>query len=239
LLREIAAVGEVAHPTLARLLDWGIAGETPFLAYEYLGGGSLADRLRDATLSITALVRTLALVAMGLSVLHRRSWVHGDVKPSNVLFDLTGRPRLADFGLARPVGEPTRDEGVILASSRFAPREQSEGEPLTPAADTYSLCAVLYTGLTGRAVPEPSARFWPVAASVLRGLREEHPELEARFGPLLLRGLSRRPANRFPGGAVLARRLHQCLVQPLPDIPAGGRRRGGWIGAATMAQVVR
>ena len=112
-----------------------------------------------------------------------------------------------DFGLARPVGEPAREDGQVIASAPYASPEQVRGEPLTPASDVYSFCAVLHHGLTGRA-PRPESAM---------GARRPARGIEA----VVRRGLDPRPERRYGDGRAVAAALSPCLAGPLPWRPAG------------------
>jgi serine/threonine-protein kinase len=91
-------------------------------------------------------------IAAGLAHAHARGVVHRDLKPANVLFDEEGRPKLADFGIARmAVGEGTLTEaGTVLGTAAYISPEQAAGAPATPASDVYSFGVILYRMLTGR-----------------------------------------------------------------------------------------
>src|SRR5207244_11049184 len=91
-------------------------------------------------------------IASGLAHAHARGVVHRDLKPANVLFDAEGRPKLADFGIARlAAGEGTLTEaGTLLGTAAYISPEQAAGEPATAAADVDPLGVMLYRLLAGR-----------------------------------------------------------------------------------------
>ena len=124
------------------------------MVLEYVPGGTLEDRLaRDGKPLPDDETRAIAAgIAAGLAHAHARGVVHRDLKPANVLFDEEGRPKLADFGIARmAVGEGTLTEaGTVLGTAAYISPEQAMGEPATPASDVYSFGVILYRMLTGR-----------------------------------------------------------------------------------------
>src|SRR3954451_17870412 len=151
--REARAVASLGHPNITQLYDYGEEDSRPFIVLEYLGGGTLEDRLTsrkplpdDETLAIAT------GVAAGLAQAHARGVVHRDLKPANVLFDDEGRRESADFGIARmAAGEGTLTEaGTVLGTAAYISPEQAMGEPATPASDVYSFGVLLYRMLTGR-----------------------------------------------------------------------------------------
>ncbi len=206
LRREGDAATALRHPALVELLDRGEEAGRPYLVYDFYHGGSLADAFRAGSLPFPAFARVVREVAGALAWMHARGWLHADVKPANVLFDDAGCPRLADLGLARPVGEPARVAGRVVLSAGYAPPEQEAGEPLGPPADVFALCAVLREGAEGSPWPGESAGAVPqaLAAVLERGTRPE-------------------PAARFRDAGELAGVLDAVLRGPLPEFPAGRR----------------
>src|SRR5436305_598923 len=100
--REARAVASLAHPNVMQLYDYGESEERPYMVLEYVPGGTLEDRLRDAEpLRDDEISQIAVAVASGLAHAHARGVVHRDLKPANVLFDEEGRPKIADFGIAR------------------------------------------------------------------------------------------------------------------------------------------
>src|SRR5579884_3252479 len=152
--REARAVASLAHENINVLYDYGrTADGRPYMVLECLAGGSLADRLeREGALPVEEAHRIATGIAAGLAHAHARGVVHRDLKPANVLFDDEGRPKLADFGIARwAAGTGTlTDEGTVMGTAATISPEQAAGEPAGPASDVYSLGVILFRMLTGR-----------------------------------------------------------------------------------------
>src|SRR5436305_13547864 len=151
--REARAVASLAHPNVMQLYDYGESEERPYMVLEYVPGGTLEDRLRDAErLQDDEISQIAVAVASGLAHAHARGVVHRDLKPANVLFDEEGRPKLADFGIARlAAGEGTLTEaGTLLGTAAYISPEQASGAPSTAASDVYSFGVILFRILTGR-----------------------------------------------------------------------------------------
>ncbi|TML47298.1 MAG: serine/threonine protein kinase, partial [Actinobacteria bacterium] len=150
--REAQAVAALGHPNICRLYDYGEADGRPFMVLEYLGGGTLEDRLvpgepypREET------ERIARELAAGLAHAHARGLIHRDLKPANVLFDDEGVAKIADFGIARLVGSGTLTEaGTLLGTAAYISPEQAQGLPATAASDVYSFGVILYRMLAGR-----------------------------------------------------------------------------------------
>ena len=154
---EVRLLAGLSHPGLVCLYDAGTDDNgCAFLVLEYVDGGTLASRLRSqGTFELTTVARLGADMADALSHVHAQGVVHRDVKPGNVLLDRSGRPRLADFGIARLV-DATRmtATGLTVGTAAYLAPEQVAGESVTSAADVYSLGLVLIECITGGPVYE-------------------------------------------------------------------------------------
>jgi serine/threonine-protein kinase len=150
--REAHAVAALAHPNICQLYDYGEEAGRPFMVLEYLGGGTLEDRLRPGEPYDEDETRRIAgELASALAHAHARGLVHRDLKPANVLFDDEGRAKVADFGIARLSGAGTLTEaGTLLGTAAYISPEQASGLPATPASDVYSFGVILFRMLTGR-----------------------------------------------------------------------------------------
>src|SRR4051794_31244653 len=151
--REARAFASLAHPNVTQLYDYGEENGRPYMVLEYLPGGTLEERLKPSKpLPDDEAFAIAAGVAAGLAHAHSRGVIHRDLKPANVLFDEEGRPKLADFGIARmAAGEGTLTEaGTVLGTAAYISPEQASGAPATAASDVYSFGVMLYRMVTGR-----------------------------------------------------------------------------------------
>jgi hypothetical protein len=148
---EIRVLASLDHPGLVRVFDAGEHDGDAFVVLELVDGPTLASRLPDGPLSPEEAADLGIALADALAYVHERGVVHRDVTPSNVLCGSDGRPRLADFGIARLVGGTrlTASATTIGTAAYMAP-EQVQGHEVTPAADVYALGLVLLEVLTGR-----------------------------------------------------------------------------------------
>ncbi|HTK45448.1 MAG TPA: serine/threonine-protein kinase [Patescibacteria group bacterium] len=206
--REARLLASVTHPSIAEIFDVEPgdleAGREPFYVMELCEGGSLADRIETAgRISAGELVPLILAVAGGLGELHANGLVHRDIKPANILFT-GGRPKLADFGLARSDGRPEfptlTEAGTAIGTPAYMAPELVAGGRPTFASDVYALAATTFHALTGRAPRQSEtltglltamAEPIPVASSAA-------PTLGSGFDSLLEKGLATDPADR-PG----------------------------------------
>jgi tetratricopeptide (TPR) repeat protein len=241
-----------------------------FLTMELLPGETLAQRLRRAgPLSEAEALPLARQLAAALDAAHAAGVIHRDFKSSNVLLVSTSEPRAAgverraepevevsslravvtDFGLAcSPLGPEEADAAsALVGTPDYMAPEQVEGGPITPAADLYALGVVLYETLTGRL---PFGGEQRSSASMLARLHEPPvppsayvPGLDARWEAVLLRLLSRDPAQRpataseairalDPGEARRASAQRRCCVAVLGFRNLSGRADAAWLSTA-------
>jgi serine/threonine-protein kinase len=169
-LREAKAMAALSHPHILQLFDIGEDNESghPFLAFEYVDGPTLERGILENGPLPNRVVLELAQQLFGaLETAHDQGIVHRDIKPGNILLNLQGQAKLADFGLSHREGS----DGLTLAGSflgtpRYAPPELVRGESLTSSADVYSLGAVLWECLTGKpafSAADPQATLYRIA----------------------------------------------------------------------------
>jgi tetratricopeptide (TPR) repeat protein len=215
---EARAAARLLHPGIVQLFEVGEQAGRPFVALEYVSGGSLARRLAAAPLPARAAARLVEALARAMEAAHERGIVHRDLKPSNVLLTTDGNPKVTDFGLAKALGADsglTRSESILGSPSYMAP-EQAEGraKQVGPAADIYSLGTILYEGITGRP-PFKSA----TALETLEQVKTAEPVPPGRLVPgvprdletICLTCLLKEPIRRYPTAAALADDLERFL----------------------------
>lgn len=154
--RERAVLARLNHPSVARLLDAGIAEDgQAYLVLEYVAGRTLTAHARTDCATVIERVRLLIEVAEGVDHAHAQLIVHRDLKPSNVMVTAGGEPKLLDFGIAGLLDDDgpvdtdlTKQTGRGLTLGYAAP-EQILGQPIGTAADVFSLGVMLFELLTG------------------------------------------------------------------------------------------
>jgi serine/threonine-protein kinase len=148
---EARAAVELRHRHLVPVRDAGVLEGRPFIAAEYVEGGSLAAVISGSgPLAVDKALRVAVDVASGLDALHRHRLVHRDVKPANIMVDSGGMAALTDFGLAKGAAYTalTRPGSVVGTPHYLAP-ELIEGSEASPASDIYALGCTLYECLVG------------------------------------------------------------------------------------------
>lgn len=229
-LEEARVIARLRHPNIVGIYDLGTHETGPFMALEWVGGGTLAEKIVSGVLAPTqAAVMTMTL-AQAAGYAHQNNVIHRDLKPANVLLTEAGEPKIADFGLAKhlhavnPAG--TAMPGQPIGTPTYMAPEQTgeaRGE-VTPAADVYSLGVVLYEMLTGR-VPLAGA----TVQDTLRLVSTQDPvpprELNAQvpedLETICLKCLQKDPKQRYASGQALAEDLGRFLMyEPIAARPA-------------------
>ena len=218
LLREARAAGRLLHPNVVTLFDAGEAEGMLYLAFEYVEGTDLAQRLENglsgdetARLSLRQVLRVVRQVADALDYAHGQGIVHRDIKPSNILLDRFGRVKVADFGIAKMAGQSTEltMAGSVMGSPQYLSPEQIRGEDLDGRSDIFSLGVVLYEILSGKRPFEGET----ITTLVYQILHKDPPpvsELRAippRLEELLRRMLAKSAGDRLATGGEAAREL--------------------------------
>ncbi|MGF1467328.1 MAG: serine/threonine-protein kinase [Sandaracinaceae bacterium] len=200
LYREAEALSRVEHPHVVDVIDVGTIGTFAFLALERLET-SLAS-WRRALRSHEEVLRHLTDVGAALAATHRAGLLHRDVKPHNMMLDSAGRARLIDFGIACSGRECERRHGdgvrVPVGTPNYMAPEQYRGDPIDARADQFGFCVSLFELLT-RERPFRGETPDEVYASAMRGrVSIGAARLPDRLRPVVVRGLSARPDDRYP-----------------------------------------
>ena len=216
-LQESKLAGRLSHPNVVQVYDAGETKGSPYIVMEYVPGDTIAQRGKLSHLEAVP----LALQACaGLQHAHNAGLVHRDVKPANLLVREDDVLKVADFGIAR-AAELTRltQHGTVLGTAAYLSPEQAAGEEVTTATDIYSLGAVVYELLTGRApyefesLAELAAQ---QAGGVITPLRDLEPSVPEPVETAVMHALAREPRFRPASAADFA---HELVTAP--QLPPG------------------
>jgi WD40 repeat protein len=234
---EALAVARLSHPNVVQVYEVGEHDGRPYLALEYVAGGTLADRLRGGPLPPREAAAFLEPLARAAQAAHDKGIVHRDLKPANVLLATDGTPKITDFGLAKRLDAsagPTQSGAVVGTPAYMAP-EQAAGQAkeVGPATDVYALGAILYECLTGR---PPFQAATPVD-TLLRVLSDEppapralNPAVPRHLETITLKCLRKEPPQRYASALDLAEDLRRFQAgEPIRARPVGPMERlGHW-----------
>jgi hypothetical protein len=227
LFEEGRVLAGLDDPGLIRVYDAGLHDGCPYVAFEYVQGRSLAEKVRGTVLPTREAVALVASLAATLERVHRAGILHRDLKPTNVLIDAAGRPRLMDFGsalLTVPYTQAVIEDEYSGTPSYMSP-EQANGaaESVGPASDVFGLAAILYHLLTG-SPPYPGTNSRAVWEQARTGrvtpATERNPSIPAGLAHILDRALAADPAKRHQSAGEFGRDLRGYLRRPVRRLAA-------------------
>ncbi|MCS6883373.1 MAG: protein kinase [Oscillochloridaceae bacterium] len=206
--REVEAVAALEHPAIVPLYDSGEHEGQPYMVMRLMTGGSLADRLRRGPLPLAQAARIIAELAPALDAAHAAGLIHRDVKPDNVLFDQTGQPYLADFGVVWMMQASTvLTRSAVIGTPDYMAPELSRPGGLSPLVDVYALGVMLFEMLTGRPPYQTDTPLGTLVAHVtepIPDVRAHRPWLPAATRIVIERALAKDPRARYRSAGELA-----------------------------------
>ena len=237
--REAQATAAILHANVMPILTVHSSGKLPYIVMPYVACESLQQRLdRMGSLELVDILRIGMQTANGLAAAHAQGLVHRDVKPANILLEISvEKVMLTDFGLARAMDDASITRtGIIAGTPLYMSPEQARGEPVDARSDLFSLGSVLYTLATGRSPFRAESTYGilrRLTDEAPRLVREISPQLPAWFEMIVHKLLAKTPDDRFGSALEVAQLLEGCLAHvqqpgtvPLPkECQVVGRRR--------------
>jgi len=223
---EARSAARLNHPNIVSVFDSGQDGEEAYLVMEFIQGEDLKHHLEcGARFSVRSAIVMVHDLLMALDHAHRQNVVHRDVKPANMLIEVTGRVKLTDFGVAR-IQEPDESHltqvGGAVGTPKYMSPEQAKGQRGDSRSDVFSAGVVLYELLTGKLPFDGDNQFVvihqivssdPVPPSAL------NPDVPPGMDAAMARALAKSPEDRFATARDFALAL-RSIAQHLP--PSAG-----------------
>ena len=224
--REALTAAGLTHPNIAEVYDYIEEDDRPGIVMELIEGEDLARLLvRAGPLPPARAIAIAAEVLDALDFAHQRGVVHRDIKPANILLTTTGAVKVADFGIARAMGESSLTAtGTIMGTAHYSAPEQVRGERSTPTTDLYALGIVLYEMLSGR---RPFQGETPIATATARltdeprSLRDMRPSIPVSLAHVVERAMAREPVERFASAAEMRHALTNGTTTDVLPVATG------------------
>jgi serine/threonine-protein kinase len=209
--REAQAAGNLHHPNIVAIYEYGEDADAVFIAMECVPGRSLRDHLvAGYRPELRAFPEILDQLLEGLEFSHSRGVIHRDIKPGNLLISEMGTAKISDFGIARLEQSHLTLMGEVLGTPYYMAPEQFDGQTADERSDVYSAAVIVYEVLTGR------RPFEGQGAALMRQILEMPPPLPSTLEPrlskeldrVLLKALAKRPEDRFRSARQFLEALH-------------------------------
>jgi WD40 repeat protein/tRNA A-37 threonylcarbamoyl transferase component Bud32/tetratricopeptide (TPR) repeat protein len=217
---EASAAAVLQHPNIVAVHEVGVHEGQHFFSMDYVAGQNLAQMVRDGPLPANRAARYVQRIAEAIHYAHQSGILHRDLKPSNVLVDQNDQPRVTDFGLAKQLNSESSATltGEVMGTPGYMPPEQASGNrgAVKAWSDVYSLGAILYHLLTGRA-PFAAGSLEETLNQVLHqdpvSLRLLNPAVPRDLDTICLKCLEKEPTKRYSSAQLLAEELTRFLNQ--------------------------
>ena len=227
--KEAQSAARLIHPNIAQIYSYGICDGMPYIAMELASGGSLYSIMNNAKgqTNIARVLKICQQVAQALQCASDQGFVHGDVKPENILLDANGNAKLVDFGLAGM----QKDTDEIWGTPYYISPEKVRKEAVDFRADMYCLGGTLYHALTGVA-PFEGEDSVAVVKKRFEGSpkkpSEIRPEISPAIDKLVLTMLEFDKEKRYPS--------FEALLLAFSEVLSSGLTRTGEISAAAAVK---
>ncbi|HET9116862.1 MAG TPA: Stk1 family PASTA domain-containing Ser/Thr kinase [Pseudonocardiaceae bacterium] len=219
--REAQNAAALNHPAIVAVYDTGETvsdhGPLPYIVMEFVDGRTLRDIVKtEGPMDEPRAMETMADICAALDFSHRNGIIHRDVKPANVMINNAGAVKVMDFGIARALsdGQGVTQTAAVVGTAQYLSPEQARGELVDARSDVYAAGCVLYELITGE---PPFTGDSPVAVAY-QHVREDptppsrqNPDVSAALDAVVLKAMSKNPANRYQSAAEMRTDLIRVL----------------------------
>jgi serine/threonine protein kinase len=219
---EARAAASLTHNNIVQVYQVGECDIAHYFVMEYVDGPSLETLIREGKLLLGSAINFLISIAEAVHFAHTRGIVHRDLKPANIMIDRGQRPVIMDFGIAKVLGKSSTmtQQGVVMGTPAFMSPEQAGDEPdrVGPHSDIYSLGAILYMMLAGRAPFDEGSTLRTIlkviSSEMPVSIRSIRPQIPEELERICLGCLQKKPDDRHKSAQTLANRLRDFLADP-------------------------
>ena len=235
--REARLMAKLDHPNLVPIYDVGRHQGRPYLVMKLLEGQSLVDVLRDrGGFNADALIALMRQLAAGLDYIHKRGFIHRDIKSGNIFLSHEGHATILDFGILRSriSNAPITRMGMVMGTPHYMAPEQALGlKTVDHRVDLYALAVVLFECLTGTLPFEADSEMGLIQMQAHQPppeILDRAPWVPKAVAQMMRKALAKAPGDRFDSAAELVQALEQAFAAPdghagqptvrLPSAPA-------------------
>jgi len=215
---EAQLVARLEHPYIVPLYDYWREPGAAYLVMRLLRGGSLQGLMGENALPLETVARLLEQIGSALIAAHRIGVIHRDLKPANILLDEDQNAYLADFGIAKNLGNPEISEqtmaGAVIGSPQYMSPEQIQSLTVQPQSDIYCLGVMLYEMLTGKLPfvgPTPIDYIQQHISTPMPALSANRTGLPAALDAVIGRATAKELVERYSDVSELLVEFHQAI----------------------------
>jgi eukaryotic-like serine/threonine-protein kinase len=214
--RGVQAAGQLAHPNVINIYDYGETDEYAYIVMEFVDGPTLKQMLdSEKRFDVRATCKIMNGILDGLQYSHDRGVVHRDMKPANIMFTKDQRVKITDFGIARLEDSDMTQTGMVIGTPAYMSPEQFMGEKIDWRSDIYSTGVVLYHMITGARPYEGNLA--TIMNKVLNSPVPRPSVVSQTVTPLLdeivTRAMAKKREHRFQSAAEMNAALQSILAR--------------------------
>lgn len=199
---EVRACAAMNHPNIIQVYDQGVHEDRPWMAYEYIKGQTLFEKLEFLTqIPVYEACEIMCQLLDAVSYIHQNGIIHRDIKPQNVFYLPNGTIKLSDFGIAvdSNISETRTEEGIVGSVFYLAP-EVCSGKPATIQSDIYSLGVTFFQLITGR-LPYENGHSIDIAIAHIKkpfpSVQKFNPEISKEIDKIIQKACKKNPKDRY------------------------------------------
>ncbi|MFN2189640.1 MAG: protein kinase domain-containing protein, partial [Candidatus Promineifilaceae bacterium] len=221
--REAQTIAALEHPAIVPVYDFGEENNQLFLVMRIMTGGTLTDRLKHGSLSITDTNHILQRIGGALERAHAKGIIHRDLKPSNILFDSYGDAFLADFGIARLTESTVTLTGqAVVGTPAYMSPEQIHGDKeIDGRSDIYALGVICFEMLTGQRPYQdttPAKVMMKHIIDPVPDIRKVNPSLPVGVDVVIAKTMAKTPEERYATASELTDTLDAIARPAVPPM---------------------
>lgn len=214
--REAQAAGNLNHPNIVGIYEYGEDNGRAYIAMEYVEGQTLAELIKQKhAFTLNEIHSILTSVFTVLDYSHRKGVIHRDIKPGNIMINNAGKVKVMDFGIARIESSELTQTGTILGTPGYMSPEQLIGEKVDFRTDIYSAGIVLYEMLTGERAYTGSSFasvIYKIINNDLPPPSNLKPTLPETLDVLVAKACAKQAKDRYQSAAEFSSALKEALA---------------------------